>query len=576
VRLFDNLPPLVVAPTTITPFNFGYVSRTNNFAAANAYYHCNRFFRMVSDLGFNIASYFNGTAFPVPVDHRGLGNVINANCPGDATGDGIGQVNFALADTGDLANPISIAADWRVVLHELGGHGILWDHVNSPNFGFSHSAGDSIAAIVNDPSTSAPDRFVTFPWVNIGRRHDRPVNGWGWGGANDVGGYSSEQILATSHFRLYRSLGGDSGQLAKREFASRTAVYLILRGVGQLTPGTNPPTPLAWEGQLETADLGVWNCVNPPGTFAGGAYHKVIRWAFEKQGLFRAPGAPATVEGAPPPVDVFIDDGRHGQYPYQPNHWSCTDIWNRRTVGAGAGVHQEPVVGQTNFAYVRIKNRGTASATNVVVKAFHALPGVGLTFPVDWTPMATPQLAGPNLAANDMTGVIVGPFQWTPSQVGHECMFFSVSARGDAGNIDGRVVGPIPEWRLVPHDNNIGQRNVHPVTAISTKGVLKIDWEKLPFWIRNHGRTPVVATAEIRLPPWLEKLGWRFDVPRAAAGKKLVVKPDTLEKVTLALGKEGKAFTAEDLAKQKDRHIVVTILQDGVAVGGMTFDLTAG
>ena len=41
---------------------------------------------------------------------------------------------------------------------------------NSPNFGFSHSAGDSIAVILNDPETQAPDRFVSFPWVNIGRR----------------------------------------------------------------------------------------------------------------------------------------------------------------------------------------------------------------------------------------------------------------------------------------------------------------------------------------------------------------------------------------------------------------------
>lgn len=573
VRLFDNLPPNVTAPTTLNPFNFAYVSRTNNFAAANAYYHCNRFFRMVQDLGFNIATYFDGTAFPVPVDHRGLGNVVNANCPGDAQGDGIGQVNFALAHAGDLANPISIAADWRVVLHELGGHGILWDHVRSPNFGFAHSAGDGIAAIVNDPGSAAADRFVTFPWVNIGRRHDRPVNGWGWGGTNDVGGYSSEQILATCHFRLYRSLGGD-GNLAQKQFASRTVVYLILRAVGQLTQATNPPSALAWETQLETADRGIWTPVNPPGTHAGGAYHKVIRWAFEKQGLFRAVGQPPTQEGKPPAVDVFIDDGRHGEYPWQPVHWHCTDIWNRRTAGAGGGVHEEPVVGKTNYAYVRIRNRGTQAATNVVVKGFHCLPGVGLTFPTDWVPMATAQLAGPNLAAGDMAGQVVGPFLWTPSQVGHECMFFSVSAKGDPGNIDGRVIGPIPEWRLVPHDNNLGQRNVHPVLAIKGRKVLEIDWEALPFWIRNSEARPVRATAEIALPAWLAKLGWKLDVPKLSATR-FLVKPGAREKVTLGLAQKGRAFTAADLQKQRDRYVVVNILLDGAVAGGMTFELTA-
>ena len=64
--------------------------------------------------------------------------------------------------------PVAVGS---VVLHELGGHGVLYNHVHSANFGFSHSAGDSIAAILADPGTKAPDRFVTFPWVNIGRRH---------------------------------------------------------------------------------------------------------------------------------------------------------------------------------------------------------------------------------------------------------------------------------------------------------------------------------------------------------------------------------------------------------------------
>jgi hypothetical protein len=486
-------------------------------------------------------------------------------------------VQFALADTGDLTNPIGIAADWRVVLHELGGHGILWNHVNSPNFGFSHSAGDGIAAILNDPDTHAPDRFVTFPWVNIGRRHDRPVNGWGWSGVNDVGGYSSEQILATCHFRLYRSIGGDSAYLPRRQFASDTAVYLILRGVGQLTPTTNPPSgpngPIAWEQQLETADAGVWTRTNPAETHAGGAYHKVIRWAFEKQGLFRAPGDPKTVEGKPPAVDVYIDDGRHGEYPFQPNHWSCQDIWNRTTTGAGGGVHQNPIVGQINFAYVRIKNRGTQPATNVVVKGFHCLPGIGLVFPTDWLPMTTPQLTAPNLAANDSVGVVVGPFKWIPSQVGHECMFFSVSATGDPGNVDGHVVGPIPEWRLVPHDNNIGQRNVCPVPML----LGDIKWETLPFWLRNHGKLPVPLGLDIKLPAWLAKLGWKFDVPQITTpggGRGgAVLKPEDLLKVTISMTK-GKAFDEKVLQNEKDHDIVLTVLYNGLPAGGMTFQIT--
>ena len=104
-----------------------------------------------------------------------------------------------------------------MVLHELGGHGILYDHVNSPNFGFAHSAGDSFGAILNDPERSAPDRFVTFPWVNIGRRHDRAGRRLGLGRRERRRRlHRREQILATTLFRIYRSIGGDSTDLGTR------------------------------------------------------------------------------------------------------------------------------------------------------------------------------------------------------------------------------------------------------------------------------------------------------------------------------------------------------------------------
>lgn len=58
-------------PTEPTGANFNYDARTNDFAAVNAYYHTDRFFRLVAGLGFTRSAYFNGTTFPLPVDHRG-------------------------------------------------------------------------------------------------------------------------------------------------------------------------------------------------------------------------------------------------------------------------------------------------------------------------------------------------------------------------------------------------------------------------------------------------------------------------------------------------------------------------
>ena len=55
VQLADKTAPSPTIPTTTSPFNFAFVSRTDDFAAVNAYYHCDRFFRIVRDTGFNIA-----------------------------------------------------------------------------------------------------------------------------------------------------------------------------------------------------------------------------------------------------------------------------------------------------------------------------------------------------------------------------------------------------------------------------------------------------------------------------------------------------------------------------------------
>jgi zinc metalloprotease ZmpB len=588
VRFSETEIPTIAAPSMGSGLDFNFDARTNHFAAVNAYYHCDAFFRLMQSMGFTMPGFFgSGTSFPTLVDHRGLGtavnpagNLINAHCVGTSGGLGIARTTFALADTGDVVNPIGLACDYRVVLHELGGHGVLYPHVHSPNFGFAHSAGDSVAAITCDPGSLAPDRFVTFPWVNIGRRHDRaPAAGWGWSGnialnpfapGIDGGGYNNEQILSTTLFRLYRSMGGDAAQLAKKQFASRFAVYLILRAISSLTPATNPSNAAGFATALINADLGDWTTEG----HAGGAYGKVIRWSFEKQGLYQATGAavPNNNLGMPPPVDVYIDDGRAGEYPYQPVHWNCQAIWNRRQADGGL-THEEPVVGRPNFAYVKIKNRGTQVATGVVVKAFHANPAAGLVYPNDWQPMTTAQLAAPNVAANSSAELIVGPFTWTPTQIGHECMFAVVSANGDPSNINNMTAGDaIPEWRLVPNDNNIGQRNVFPVAgAGGLKGLLgMLDGQVIR--IKNPHNVSARMLVSVQLPKFLRDLGWTtaFENPGANG---FALKAGELKSVVLRL-RPGMEFTTEQVVKAKaDATIHIIATANGIVVGGVGYVL---
>ena len=379
---------------------------------------------------------------------------VNAAAPGNAMGNGLGRLVFGVAGAGSM---FGISADVRVVIHEFG-HAVLWDHVDSPNFGFAHSPGDSLAAILHDPHSKAPDRFETFPFMNqsagLSRRHDRDVTaGWAWGGVKDDTQYGSEQILSTTLFRVYRAAGGDSADPAEKQFASRYVSYLILKAVSLLSFTTRDPD--VYVAALTEADATTEVFEGHP----GGAFSKVFRWSFEKQGLYQPDGAPfpVTQPGAPPDVDVYIDDGRRGEYmPYLDDFRGRAEIWNR-TAADGRTAHQAPAIGVPNFAYVRVRNRGTRPATGVIVRGFQSRTPQAAIWPTDWKPLTPATITVPNPIPPGGSRV-VGPFPWTPQAAG-ESLLFGVSAVGDRSNLETVTAGPIPNARLVPLDNNTAQRS---------------------------------------------------------------------------------------------------------------------
>jgi hypothetical protein len=571
VALGELAAPAIAAPTAALPAgNFSYSAPTDNFAAVNAYYHCDGLFRMMADMGFDLAAYFPDTAFPLTVDHRDASlGIVNARAYGNATGNGAGGMGYNLAQAGC---PVGIAADVRVMLHEFS-HELLWEHVNSSHTGFSHSAGDSLAAILLDPDSQAPDRFVTFPWIALlTRRHDGDVAaGWAWGGTKDDTKYLSEQVLSTTMFRIYRSTGGDSFTIEKRRFAARYVAYVIIKSIGILTATTTDPEVYATA--LMDADTGTPEFEG----IAGGGIHKVIRWSFEKQGLYQPPGAPIPVSspGDPPDVDVYIDDGRNGEYQYLDNFWNTTAIWNRLTPAGGVEAdHETPVVGITNYLYVRVKNRGTQAATNVVVRACHCVPATGLVWPDDWQPTTTPELLVPG-ALPPGGDAIVGPFEWTPEVIGHECLLAAVSADGDLSNVDPAsglpsATGPSPHWRLVPFDNNIAQRNVAPVAGGGGGLNLAASFERRRFRARNPYTRAVRVTLDVALPDFLRKRGWeiRFQNP---GGASFTLGPRDGREVVMSL-KRGTDFSAADVISAAPKAgIEIITLVDGIPIGGMTY-----
>jgi hypothetical protein len=585
-----------IAPPTLpsSGSTFVFQPRTNDFAAVSAYYHVDLIFRTIADLGFTVAGatgYFNNTTFPISVDHRCFtGDVINAHCVGNGVG-GIGHVGYGIMDTTDTANPLGRACDPRVTWHELCGHGILYEFVNSANFGFSHSAGDSLAGIFYDPESNlwgvdgtplgkpGDLRFTYVPWhPTLNRRYDRAVSaGWAWGGSQDDAGYGSEEILATTLFRVYRSIGGDSSDLGRRKFASRMMMFLILRTVQNLTQASNPQYARDFASEMMAVDQLNWTS---EGIF-GGAYKKVIRWSFEKQGEYQSPlitnGGPGdgtiTTAGKPPDQDVYIDDGRAGEYQYQPVHWHTTTIWNRRANDGGT-THEEPELGSSNYAYVKIKNRGTQNASNIVVRGFHTKPGAGLLWPTDFEAFTTAQINAGSVGPNNSEEKVVGPFEWTPNlnAYGHDCMLIVVSASGDASNVDNFTAGEvIPEWRLVPNDNNVGQRNVQPVAAGGgTEGLLE-SLDGLSFWVGNPNPRRATIGLKVQLPAVLGRAGWRLAF-ESLEGNRFALKSGERREVVMRLH-AGKAFTRDAVEADPDRDITVSVFADDNLMGGMTYRL---
>ncbi len=455
VRLAEVDSPGIAMPSEAAPFDFVYSCKTDNFAACSAYHHTDGVFRLIQGMGLDVASYFNNTDFPVPVDPHALGGRVNAQARGNQMGNGMGSFVFGVAAPGEK---LGIAADIRVVLHEFG-HALLWDHVDSPNFGFAHSAGDSLAAILNDPDSRAPDRFETFPFMKasagLSRRHDRDVAaGWAWGGDRDDTQYGSEQILSTTMFRVYLGAGGGSNDVAVRRWASRYVAYLIIKACGLLTFTT--PDPDVYVSALIDADGGSQGFEGHP----GGAFRKIVRWSFEQQGLYQPSGAssPVTTPGRPPDVDVYIDDGRGGNYmPFIDPFEGAPAVWNRLGPDNNTA-HQSPAIGAVNNAYVIVKNRGTQAAAGVVVRGFQARAAAADVWPTHWKPMTTAVL---NVAGSIAPGgsVMVGPFQWTPQFPGHKVLF-SASAAGDVSTLETLTSGAIMNSRLVLLENNLAQRTM--------------------------------------------------------------------------------------------------------------------
>jgi len=338
-------------------------------------------------------------------------------------------------------------------------------------------------------------RWLTFPWVYINRRHDRSVfYGWSWcgryhrpaqftsgGGHGRRKGYQSEQILSTSLFRFYRAIGGDTAvdpqgtpNVPARRRAADYAVYLILRAIGTLGPSAWVPaeTPDQLVSLLVDADVvTMLASAGPLKGIVGGCVHKVIRWAFEAQGLYATTDPLAVVDapGNPPLIDVFIEDRRpdaagarpRGGYVPVSLDWGVTvdpPLWHATTTAIQINGDQ---------VRVRVRNRGAVDATGVSVSVWYAQWLLTDPEPPAWNTPSRWSSLGPQpaqtVSAWPTPEVTFGPYGGLPAPApGHALVVIAIATcEGDPSNADTTTLLPCTTELtrivdLVSGDNNMG------------------------------------------------------------------------------------------------------------------------
>jgi hypothetical protein len=204
---------------------------------------------------------------------------------------------------------------------------------------------------------------------------------------------------------------------------------------------------------------------------------------------------------------------------------------------------------------------------------YHSLPGAGLTWPVDFV-QAGPAagLSTGTVQANNGNEVTVGPFEWTPNTnaYGHDCLLAIVETAQDPSNIANFTpTQTIQEWRLVPHDNNIGQRNVQLVP--STPESLSESLDGAFFMAGNNLLKPATMTVSAVLPAILASRGWRlvFDGIRDGGFR---LRPGEKRRIDLRL-ERGAPFVPDDIRGVLDRSIEVELRADGMLIGGMSYQV---
>ena len=267
IRLANVSAPIVSPPTVANGSAFDFAFTTDDFAAVNGYYHCDRCFRLIDEMGFDVSSYFDGTQFPVtrrsPSEHRRTGKYGERGSAGQHHQHRFGWLSICASRhwnnhrhgcraAGNLARvrpcaPMGSPAPSQFPLRA--------QHRRHPR---GDSARPGIASPRQGPHVSLDDhnaapRPCSRNRLRVGRAVQDDTLPVGNFLSHDRAGYKREQILSSTLFRLYLALGGGHDDIAVGVPPHAAPFGFCLR---PLPRSARPPSPAKSAGLPAIVDRG--------------------------------------------------------------------------------------------------------------------------------------------------------------------------------------------------------------------------------------------------------------------------------------------------------------------------------
>ncbi|WP_223749479.1 MULTISPECIES: M36 family metallopeptidase [unclassified Myxococcus] len=148
--------------------------------------------------------------------------------------------------------------------------------------------------------------------------------------------------------------------------------------------------------------------------------------------------------------------------------WESEDIWVRTT--ATPGPHENPEAGQPNFVHVKVRNRSTVDAHNVMVKVYGTAAATSTSWPNLWVEIGEAKVVHLPAGADDEVVV-----QWNPAAAGHYCLLARLVTRQD----------PMTHPELGNPDHNTRQNNNIIWRNTNVVNLIPFGFSEATFILRN-------------------------------------------------------------------------------------------